>query len=389
MQTLFGEFEDKNEKALKIVAKGQQVLSKNQQTFNKLTKRIETLESEIIAENEKLSQLLTIHGKEINPLLIKVAHLRVKLAMALAETIPENKFTKKQVESIQEIIVAQCTDAFNYIEPDSLQEKFYDNWANIPYKEEIEVQAEVTKEIYADYISNLYGIDVDMDDFDDSPEGFARFQAQMKEQFEQSGQGQQQSNFKKSKKQQAREDALLAEENIKAKNIRSIYIALAKVMHPDTEANELLKGEKEEIMKKVTAAYEQKDLPALLKLEIEWVYKTSEHLEKLTDDKLKIYISALRQQVSELESERNSLQFHPRFDVIKNYARFPLKSAMYLIHQEKSDLRNIYTNLGDLISTFQGPISKKQILEFINSYPRESDEDDFDDDFEYFKRPFR
>ncbi len=377
MQTLFGEFEDKNEKALKIVAKGPQALSKNQQTFNKLTKRIETLESEIIAENEKLSQLLVIIGKEITPLQVKVAHLRVKLAEALAETIPGNKFTKKQIESIREVIVAQCLDAFNYIEPNPQQEAFYDTWADIPYKEEIEVQAEETKEMFAEYISNMYGIDVDIDSFDDSPEGFARFRAQMKEQFEQSGPGQKQPDFKKSKKQLAREEALLAEESIKAKNIRSIYIALAKVMHPDTETNELLKAEKEEIMKKVSAAYEQKDLPALLKLEIEWVHKTAEHLEKLTDDKLKIYISALRQQVSELESERNSMHLHPRYASISDYARFPLRNAMYLIHQDKSDLKNMLTDLVDLISTFRGAISKKQILEFIYSHPRESDEDYF------------
>jgi len=64
--------------------------------FNKLTKRIEKLESEIIAENEKLAQLLVIHGKEINPLLTKVAHLRVKLAMAIADNIHGNKFTKSR-----------------------------------------------------------------------------------------------------------------------------------------------------------------------------------------------------------------------------------------------------------------------------------------------------
>jgi hypothetical protein len=389
MQTLFGEFEDKNEKALKIVAKSAQTLSKDQQTFNKLTKRIETLESEIIAENEKLAQLLVIQGKEITPLQIKVAHLRVKLAEALAETIPGNKFTKKQIESIQEIIVAQCSDAFNYIEPNPQQEAFYDTWADIPYKEEIEVQSEETKEMFAEYISNMYGIDVDIDSFDDNPESFARFQAQIKEQFEQSGRGQQQPNFKKSKKQQAREEAALAEESIKAKNIRSIYIALAKVMHPDTEADESLKAEKEEIMKKVTAAYEKKDLPALLKLEIEWVHKTSEHLEQLTDDKLKIYISALRQQVSELESERNSLHLHPRYATISDYARFPLKNAIFLIHLAKSDLKKVFHNLGDLISSFQGPISKKQTLDFINSYPHETDDDDLNDDFEYFKRPLR
>lgn len=388
MQTLFGEFEDKNEKALKIVAKDQQALSKNQQLFNKLTKRIETLESDIIAENEKLSQLLVIHSKEITPLQTKVAHLRIKLAMAISETVPVNKFTKKQVDNIRDVIIDQCEGAFAYIEPDPQQEAFYDSWAYITYKKEKEEQAETAKGMFSDYMNDMYGMDVDMDDFDDSPEGQARFQAKLKEQFEQSHQAHQQSNHKKSKKQQAREDAILEEESIKAKNIRNIFITLAKVLHPDTETNEFRKAEKEEIMKKVTAAYDEKDLPALLKLEIEWIHKTSEHLEKLTDDKLKIYISALRQQVAELETERNSLRFHPRFAKIIDYANYPLKNAMYVIKRDKSELKSIFEDLGTIIATFQRPMTKKQILEFINTYERD-DEDDFDFDPDILSRNFR
>jgi len=382
MQTLFGEFEDKNKKALKIAPKDPKSLSKNQQLFNKLTKRIETLEVEIISENDKLSQLLVIYGKEINPLQTKVANLRVKLAMALAETVPANKFTKKQVEKIREIIIDQCDGAFTCIEPDPHQEAFYDNWAEIPYQEEQQEQTETSKEMFAEYMSDMYGIDVDMDDFDDSPEGFARLQEKIKEQFEQSQQTYQKPNHKKSKKQQAREQVLLEEESIKAKNIRSIYIALAKVMHPDTEVNEFLKAEKEEVMKKVTAAYEQKDLPALLKLEIEWVHKTSEHLEKLTDDKLKIYISALRQQAAELELERDSMKFHVRFTKIIDYAHLPLKNALYAIKREKSELKSIFDDLGNIIDLIKKSMTKKQIVEFINTYEIEDDDDfDFDPDF--------
>ncbi len=389
MQTLFGEFEDKNEKSLKIVTKGQKSLSKNQQMFNKLTKRIETLESDIIAENDKLSKLLLLHSREITPLQKKIAHQRIKLAMSLAEAIPKNKFTKRQVESIREVIIDQCDEAFHSIEPDPQQEAFYAKWDEVPYKEEIGQQEEEAKELFADYMSNMFGMDVDMDDFDDSPEGFARFQAKMEEQFEQSHQAHQQTNHKKSKKQQAREEAQIAEESIKAKNIRSIYIALAKVMHPDTETNEFLKAEKEEIMKKVTAAYEQKDLPALLKLEIEWVHKTSEHLEKLTDDKLKVYISSLRQQVTDLETEIKTLYMHPRFAAIEDYAYHPLKTAIYIINKEKSELKRIYNNLGDIIDSFKRSLSKKQILDFINTYEKEDDDDDFDFDpdflFSYYK----
>ena len=46
-------------------------------------------------------------------------------------------------------------------------------------------------------------------------------------------------------------------------------MSLAKMLHSDLETDETLKLEREELMKKVTAAYQDKDLNTLLKLEIE------------------------------------------------------------------------------------------------------------------------
>ena len=55
--------------SLKIISKDRKVLSKEQQTFNKLIKRIETLEKEMLLQKEKLAKLDIFHSKEIAPLL--------------------------------------------------------------------------------------------------------------------------------------------------------------------------------------------------------------------------------------------------------------------------------------------------------------------------------
>jgi len=96
------------------------------------------------------------------------------------------------------VIVTQCNDAFNYIEPDSAQEAFFDEWADVPFKEEKEKKAEATKEMFAENIRNTFGKDVDMEALK-TVRRLCPFPAKMKEQFEQFGQGQQQPNFKKSK----------------------------------------------------------------------------------------------------------------------------------------------------------------------------------------------
>lgn len=377
MQTLFGEIEDKKEKSLRIVSKGNKVLSKNQQTFNNLTKRIEKLESDIVAENEKLLKMVTFHGKEINPIQKKVADARIQLAIILDKATECNKFSKKQTDNIQGAITGLFEDAFVDIEPTPEQQSIFDKWSEVSYQEEIDEQKSEFKNMFSDMMSDMFGINVDMNEFDESPEEFARFQAKMQEQFE-AQQGHHQQGRKKTKKQLAKEESLKAEAEIKNKNIRSIYIALAKVLHPDTDPDIAQKAEKEEIMKKVTVAYEQRDLPTLLKLEMEWVHKTTEHLEKLTDDKLKIYISALKQQAAELEREKFSIHHNPLYIKIMAYAHMPEKYALYQLAQQKNEFKSMLHDLNHFITEFKKPNTKKQIVEFAQQFCNEVAENDFD-----------
>ena len=357
MNTLFGDLEDiKAENSLKITTKKQQPLSKNQQLFNKYTKRIENLEKEIISEEEKLTRLLNYHSQNLKPLVKSNAELKITLAMQIAKGTDNIKFSRKQKEDIKDVILALCNDAFMEIVPSEEQEKFYNRWTETSYKEELKMEEEAAKDILSEMMGNMFGMDIDMNEFDDTPEGYARMQAKMKEEFEKTQKKGKNTQGKKTKKQLEKEEKAKAEESVKNKSIRSIYIALAKILHPDTETDIKLKAEKEEIMKKVTSAYEQKDLTTLLKLEMEWVCKEKNHLKKLTEEKLNIYVSALKQQVQELEQEKFSLYVHPRYQSISDIARYSEKIAIKHIHlkmqeqiKTKKDFINIELKLKNLI----------------------------------------
>jgi hypothetical protein len=133
-------------------------------------------------------------------------------------------------------------------------------------------------------------------------------------------------------------------------------------------------------MKKVTSAYDQKDLTTLLRLEMEWVHKTSEHLEKMTDDKLGIYISALKQQVHELSEEQSRIYQHPRNAAISSYSFLSENHAIRSILKEKSELQGIFENLNHYITTFEWTKSKKQILDFVKKHAS----DDFESDLNQY-----
>ena len=369
MQTLFGEMEERKDKVLKIKASGQKVLSKNQQLFNSLTQRIEFLEKDIVLEEKRLTRLLQVYSKKVQPFEKSVAQTRLDLAFTIDKSTLSHKFTKKQLSDIGDTIVQLCDDAFSEMEPTPEQEALYDKWADIPFQDEIDMDLSETKDVFSNLINDLFGVDIDMDGFEPGSEGFQDLEEKIRAQMEGARQNQQQQRpRKKTKKQQEKEDALKAEEELKTKSIRSIYITLAKILHPDTETDDEKKLEKEELMKKVTVAYDQKDLTTLLKLEMEWVHKTSEHLEKLTEDKLKIYISTLKQQVMELRNERMQLAYHPRYEPIIEYVRLSENYAVNKISKDGKEMKSILDSLNEHILFFKRPEAKKSIVKFCKDY---------------------
>jgi hypothetical protein len=176
------------------------------------------------------------------------------------------------------------------------------------------------------------------------------------------------SSSKKSKKQLAAEVRMNMEEDVKNKSIRSIYIALAKVLHPDTEIDPVLKKEKEEVMKQVTQSYADKDLTALLRLEIEWVQKESLHVDLLTDEKLKIYISALEDQIADLKQEKSMLSMHPRYLPVARFARMPEERALEELRWEARNLKQSIADFTRFKNTLESGLSPKEILNQVREY---------------------
>ena len=356
-----GNHEDNTDKKLRIVAKDQKSLSKNQQLFNQLTLKIETLEQEILQEHEKLARILKIQIKEILPTEEKVALLRIQLAITLEKAMENHRFSKNQEEDIRKTILALCQDAFEDIEATAEQLDFYNKWKAVPAEEETEFDDQETNEDF--YDSGNF----ETEDFQDN----------YKEKRQQ-----QQYHFQQKRSQKRQSNAEKIEESIQNKSIRSVYIALAKILHPDTEPDSERKAGKEEIMKQVTAAYNQKDLSALLKLEMEWIYQTNEHLKSLPDEKLLIYISALKQQAEELTNERTNLYRHPRYQQVSAYSRFPERYAVSEMRTYISELKRMEFNLNGYLKTFVRPDSKKEITAFVNEYCQDYEENESSDYWE-------
>ena len=368
MPSKYGKDNVRSEFELQIVPQEQKSLSKKQQTFNRLTQRIELLKQEIKEESDKLELLMNMYGKEILPLYSRIAESRIKLAKVLARATERISFSSRHYNAIGEAIVSLCEEAFGDIDMNSELEELYDRWAAESYRAKLNQQLYRAKEMFADMMRDRYDIDIDVEDIEDTTEGFAQFKQRMKAQIDQERQQFWQERHQKSKRQRQKEAAKKAEEEQKQRSIRSIYIALAKVVHPDGEKDDAVRAVKEEVMKKVVAAYEQQDLQTLLALELEWIHQTTVNLKMLTDEKLQVYLDVLKQQAEDLERERIELLHSATYAAVAAYSSMPTNIAKSRILRDKRELKEYNSRLIAAASAFRSSEAKHPIMEFVAAF---------------------
>lgn len=374
---------------LKIVTQKNKALNKSQATFNRLTKRIGTLTNKIAKEKKKLDTLHQEFANKIAPLENQAARHYMDMGLLLHQAALKYKYGKVQKETIGNAILFLCNMSFANIAPTEEEEAMFDYWSETSYKEELEEEQFEMKASLMDILKHMHGIDIDLSDFEDTPEGFAKFQQQMQEELDRNEEKQASefSNKKKTKRQREQEQRLKVEEVEKLKSIRGIYISLAKVLHPDTNTAGLEMVQKEELMKRVTVAYKEKDLVTLLKLEMEWVATESDNLDNLSEEKLKLYIVSLKERVSELEQESFLLYNDPKYHTIVDLMHATEKAAMKEIKRSvemmKSKVDMMQTDLLDL----RRNASKKHYIDFAEDLCdgitfAADDFDDFDDEWD-------
>jgi hypothetical protein len=86
--------------------------------------------------------------------------------------------------------------------------------------------------------------------------------------------------------------------------LRSLYRQLASALHPDRASDEAERSRKNALMGEANAAYERKDLVTLLNLQLQAELVDPDHLERLSDERLKPLTLLLKRQVGDLERER-------------------------------------------------------------------------------------
>ena len=388
-QNLFDTKPDVKTKGLTISKAGKQKLSKNQEAFNKLTQKIERLQKEIEKKQLQLDLAMKLYGTEVHPFKTKITEQRRELIVVLWDNYSTKKLSKVDQRHLKQIIREHVQTLLEEIgtEPDPEIKKIFEELEGDNYDEMLEQEKEIAR---AEMAEELAKFKVDLSDIDvNDEEALAKklHEARQKlfeEHFERNNKYEKKQPPKKKSARQIEAERMQQEvDEMKQKNIGTIYKQLAKLFHPDLEQDEERKLEKEILMKELTVAYEAKNLHALLTLELRWIHKENEHLETLTEEKLAVYLQILKEQAQELEYEKNGIHQHPQYSVLLqqfgwNFRKYPVQTVQKHLQETKERLENFQTNITDLKSD----LALRYIKQMIKYWKqlREEEEEEFNED---------
>ena len=114
------------------------------------------------------------------------------------------------------------------------------------------------------------------------------------------------SQVREQAKLKRKQDKQVQAEKMSEQSLKSVYLKIASIIHPDREQDEAKKVEKTELLQRANQAYEQEDLFYLLKLQLE-VEQQRANKKALSDEQLKFYQMTLASQSSKLQSQINVL----------------------------------------------------------------------------------
>lgn len=389
-QSLFSENNNtQKSKGLVIAKAGKKTLTKNQLEFNKLTQKIEKLQKEIEKKKLQFDAALKVYGTEIYPIHTEVSKQRRDLVLLLWDIYKSKKLAKADLRRLKEIVAHNLEifiDEQESVQLDKAMQEVFEGIYNQSYSDMI---AEGEAEAKKDLEQMLKSAKVDIDDLDiNDPEAIARkvLEAHQKitEQEEKNFERQEKRNAKKKKsiKEIEYEKLQAAAEEMKGKNISTIYKQLAKLFHPDLEQDEVRKAEKVILMQELIAAYEAKNLHALLSLELKWIHNENNHLESLTEEKLAIYLQILKEQTKELETEKITIYQHPQYNsLVEKFGYAIARNPLQITLNYLKDLKDHSVGLERDLNDFQSPNALKYIKAIIKDWKnKENDTEDFDEE---------
>lgn len=294
-----------------------------QKQFNQWLKKIEALKAALLNAQRLHAEHLPERARRLDPLMMEIWALQERMVLFLHQRLQTPKGLSKKIQQDMTGILLSLVDALMGAERASPEvEAIYEDHA--PPIEGIDdldaMDDDVLMAELRDSVSASFGIELNEDTDIDSPEALMEAmlrQARAQQEAAEQARAARQARRKQTPRQQQQlRDAQDAE-----KAVRDIYRKLASALHPDRAADDAERACKAELMAQVNAANDQKDLLALLQLQLQIEQLNPQDVAAMAEDKLRHFNRLLKEQAQSLQQQVSLAEHQLRTDFELGYNR--------------------------------------------------------------------
>ena len=341
-------------------------LSAAQKKFNLLLEQIaaarvavETWTTETQRLRERHLLEVVAQGKPLQALQLALA---LQLEVLLLSPPSGLKMTVRRRNALTDYLL-QLVYTLLENDPDSAElHALHDRHSEDDFASIRQEDREIELEIAEDMLSNLYG-----DDMVDTT-GVADAEELVRRTHERAAQ---QRNAEPPRKRNKREQASDARRKVEAdaltQSLREIYRKLASSLHPDRERDVAVRAEKTALMQRINIAYQNKDLLALLTLQMEVEQINSASLGDVPEARLAQYNQILREQLDTLKAQQQAL-LQTLFDVFEptgNRRTVSAKDFDRVIDTQKKHFYGLSQHLDRTIAELKDPVRRVRSVDQI------------------------
>ena len=274
-----------------------QNLSPQQKKLNRLIEQIEQQKIQLAAWQKAQAEIQQQAGKTLVPIYTELHDILFQQLEQLWNSLQSYEFSKADIAQLDDKIqnlaailkssqVLSEQQKLKVIQIDHFYQQHAEHNQAKKNKKKPTIESHDPIEIYDQHL-NREQADVDLDgyEYDEQQHEVEREQHRL--------------NRQKQKREQAQK---MAEQSLK-----TVYLKIASIIHPDREQDEQLKVEKTEMLQHANAAYEKQDLFYLLKLQIQVEQNRGVAQKGLSNEQVKFYKLALDAQSQKLDDEINEI----------------------------------------------------------------------------------
>lgn len=274
---------------LKVTIKQKRNVSGPHNKLNLLIEKIEQQKTMLATWKNAQTEIQQYIRQKLLPMYHELHGLWFQQLNQLWKILHEYEFSKADIANLDDKI-AQLAKRLKHSQMLNAEQLKHVIQMDTFYSQRTELNQRKSKKELSEHAEYIEDAANNLDQEDASEADFEHYAAEQEQAREQA---------KQLRQQQKREQA----EQMAAQTLKTVYLKIAAMIHPDREQDETRKVEKTDLFQQASQAYEQQDLFYLLKMQLQLEQNKGVGAKELSPEQVKFYKFALDAQRQQLESQ--------------------------------------------------------------------------------------